>query len=619
MPARRRSPRFAGILVAAFFAIVFLVIPFVQWVTGVWIDWLWFVDLGQGSVFVTRIVSQLVVGVAFSAMTFVLLFANLRVARAMAPRVVTVGLPEGIPPQIELFIERLRGGMGPILDAAILWGSLLLAFLNGLSMSSQWQTFRLALAGGRFGYNDPQFGRDVGFFVFTLPAYNALYLWLIGALVLTAVLTVAVHLIDGGIQPWARLKGFAPHVKAHISVLLSLIVLSSAFRYWLRAYELVFSPRGQVIGASYTDVHAQLPAYRILIVVSLVTALVLMLNIRYQGWRLPLVSLAVWLGISILVGGVWPALMQQFIVAPNEAAVEAPYIARNIEMTRKAFGLDQVKGQDFPAAENLTVQDVVADKQTLSNVRLWDPTIIVKSYSQLQSIRPYYEFADVDVDRYVINGDEQQVLLSAREMDSALLPDQAQTWVNRHLVYTHGFGLVMSPVNAADTRGMPKFIIGDIPPRTSTDLKTEEPRIYFGETTRDYIVVDTGIKEFDYPLGATNAEYEYKGKGGIAVGSLFRRLAWAIDLGSTQLLFSEYVKPESRVLLHRRRPAKTMAFASLCLRENSAVYSSMQSAARMPRILFATMDAPTPEPQSTTARSASCLATARHASLMVSG
>ena len=182
--------------------------------------------------------------------------------------------------------------------------------------------------------------------------------------------------------------------------------------------------------------------------------------------------------------------------------------------------------------------DVVADRQTLQNVRLWDPKIITKAYSQLQSIRPYYEFADVDVDRYVINGSKEQVLVSAREMDSSLLPDQAQTWVNRHLVYTHGFGLVMSPVNAADPRGMPQFIIGDIPPKTATDLKTKEPRIYFGETTRDYIVVDTGIKEFDYPLGAQNAEYEYKGKGGVEIGSLFRRLAWALNLSSTQEIAS---------------------------------------------------------------------------------
>ena len=203
----------------------------------------------------------------------------------------------------------------------------------------------------------------------------------------------------------------------------------------------------------------------------------------------------------------------------------------------------------------------MANRQTLKNVRLWDPGIMAQSYAQLQSIRPYYEFPDVDVDRYTIDGVRQQVLVSAREMNSKLLPSTAQTWVNQHLVYTHGFGLVMSPVNEADPRGMPKFIIGDVPPRTSTDLKTEQPRIYYGEATTNYVVVDTGIKEFDFPLGEKNAYYEYKGTGGVAIGSLPRRLAWALHLGSSQILFSQYVKPESRVLIRRDLNSRLEALA----------------------------------------------------------
>ena len=291
------------------------------------------------------------------------------------------------------------------------------------------------------------------------------------------------------------------------------------------------------------------------------TAIALLLNIRYKGWRLPLVSLGVWVAASILLGAVWPAAMQQFIVAPNEAAAEAPYIERNIAMTRKAFGLDDVKGQQFPAAETLTAKDVVANRRTLKNVRLWDPSIVAQSYSQLQSIRPYYEFPDVDVDRYTVDGDRQQVLVSAREMNSALLPDQAQTWVNRHLVYTHGFGLVMSSVSESDSRGMPKFIIGEVPPKTTSDLETKQPRLYYGEATKDYVIVDTGIKEFDYPMGDKNAEYQYKGSGGVPVGGLASRVAWALHLGSSQVLFSEYVKPESRVLLRRDLTSRLQALA----------------------------------------------------------
>jgi len=565
--AGQNRPRVA-LLTTIAATIVFIGIPFATWLAGVWVDWRWFSDLGQGAVFTTRIVSQLAVGAVFAVATFVILFASMRFARSMAPRVIPVNFPEGMPEQLETVLLAIRGKMGPILDYAILGGALVLAFLNGLGMSANWETFRISLASVPFGYNDPQFGRDVGFYVFQLPALNLIADWLTGVLMLTIVLSFAVHVLDGAIQPWERLKGFAPHVKAHLSVLLALLVATFGFEYWISIWELNFSEFGQIIGAGYTDIHARVPAYQILIAVSLATAVALLLNIRYKGWRLPLISVGVWVAASILLGAVWPALMQQFIVAPNEASAEAPYIERNITMTRKAFGLEDVKGQKFPAAETLTAADVVADRETLKNVRLWDPSIVAQSYSQLQSIRPYYEFPDVDVDRYTIDGRRQQVLVSAREMNSALLPDQAQTWVNRHLVYTHGFGLVMSSVSESDSRGMPKFIIGDVPPRTTTDLKTEQPRLYYGEDTKDYVIVDTGIKEFDFPLGDKNAEYQYKGSGGVPIGGFVSRVAWALHLGSSQVLFSEYVKPESRVLMRRDLTSRLEALAPWLEYEN---------------------------------------------------
>ena len=565
--AGKTRPRVALLMTIAA-TIVFIGIPFVTWLAGVWADWRWFSDLGQGAVFTTRIVSQLAVGAVFALLTFIILFTSMRFARRMAPRLVPVRFPEGIPEQLETVLLSIRGKMGPILDFAILASALVLAFLNGLGMSANWETFRISLASVPFGYSDPQFGRDVGFFVFQLPAMNLIADWLTGVLMLTIVLSFAVHILDGAIQPWERLKGFAPHVKAHLSVLLALLVATFGFKYWISIWELNFSKFGQIVGAGYTDIHARIPAYQILIAVSLATAVALLLNIRYKGWRLPLISLGVWVAASILLGAVWPGLMQQFIVAPNEASAEAPYIERNITMTRKAFGLEDVEGQKFPAAETLTAADVVADRETLKNVRLWDPTIVAQSYSQLQSIRPYYEFPDVDVDRYTIDGRRQQVLVSAREMNSALLPDQAQTWVNRHLVYTHGFGLVMSSVSESDSRGMPKFIIGDVPPRTATDLETKQPRLYYGEDTKDYVIVDTGIKEFDFPLGDRNAEYQYKGSGGVPVGGFVSRVAWALHLGSSQILFSEYVKPESRVLMRRDLTSRLEALAPWLAYEN---------------------------------------------------
>ncbi len=556
MTARRSR---TGAIVASVIAALFLVVfPLVGWFARVWTDYLWYVDLGQQTVFVTRITSQLLLGVVFSALAFAVLYVNLRVARHFAPRVMPVGLPDSISPQAQLIIDSVRRGAASVIDRVILWGCLVLAFMNGSAMSAQWETFRLWLGRVAFGLKDPTFGKDVGLWVFTLPAAESLLMWTTDILVLTFVLVLIVHVLDGAIQPWARLKGFAPHVKAHLSVLAALLVLTRAFAYWIDIYNLNLSPRGQVTGASYTDVVAQLPALRILIVISFVTAGLLLLNIRYRGWRLPVIALGVWVGAAIVLGGVWPGLVQRFVVTPNESSREAPYIAHNIEMTRGAFDLADVKGVEFKAAEDLTAQDVTDNSTTLGNVRLWDPDVVKQSFGQLQTIRPYYEFSDVDVDRYLVNGTMRQVLVSAREIKSSLLAEQAQTWVNRHLVYTHGSGIVMSPASDFDTRGLPQFIIGNIPPTAassvasgSPDLKITQPRIYFGEDTDEYVIVDTTRPEFDYPKGDDNAFYEYEGTGGVQVGSLGRRIAWALRLASSQVLFSEYVRPESRVLMNR--------------------------------------------------------------------
>ena len=558
-----RSRQRIFVLIAAIVAVFFTVgLPFLRWLAGVWIDWLWYGDLGQQSVFVTRIVSQIATGVVFGVATFLILYVNLLIARRMAPKAVPIGMPEGTPEQLEVFIESLRGRFGPILDRVVLWGCLVLAFFNGLGMSSQWQTFRLALASVPFPYSDPQFDKNVGFFVFELPAYNALSNWLLGVLILTTVLTFAVHVIDGAIQPWAKFKGFAPHVKAHLSVLMAFIVLAWGFRYWISIWELDFSTRGQIVGAGYTDVHAQLPAYWILIAVSLVTAGALLLNIRYKGWRLPLTALGVWVAASILLGAVWPGLMQQFIVAPNEAAAETPYIERNIEMTRKAFGLTDVKGQKFPAAENLTAADIVADRQTLKNVRLWDPSIMAQSYAQLQSIRPYYEFPDVDVDRYIIDGVRQQVLVSAREMNSKLLP------LNR------------SDVGQPASRLHPRVRTGDEPgqrgrPAWNAEVHHRRRAAQNDDRPRDQAAAhllrrgdhrlrDRRHRHQGVRLPAGREERLLRVQGHRRSGDRLSATADSpgrFSLGSSQVLFSQYVKPESRVLIRRDLNSRLEALA----------------------------------------------------------
>lgn len=532
----------AAVLIAGF--------PVLGAVAQVVTDYMWYSDLGHSQVYMTRVWSALAVGAGAALLAFAVFYINVRVARAMAPRAVLTSVGD-MPAQLEELVIQLRAKFSPYLDRALLWVSVAFALVLGVSLAEQWETLRLALAAVPFGSTDPQFGRDVGFYVFSLPALRAVGNWLPSVLVLTLIATAVVHLIDGAIQPAARLKGFSPHVKGHLSVLLGMIVASKAFDYWLSIWELNLSPRGQVSGASYTDVHAQLPALRILIAIALISAFILLVNIRFKGWRLPAIALGIWVGASLLVGGVYPAIVQRFVVDPNEVEAEAPYIERNIASTREAFGLDEIEIRPFPAAETLTAQDVVDNRDTLENVRLWDPSIVRQSYQQLQAIRPYYDFADVDIDRYPVDGVERQVLVSAREMNSDQLAEQAKTWVNRHLVYTHGYGLAMSPVNAADTRGLPQFLIGDIPPKSSADVSISQPAIYFGEDTTDYVIVNTGIQEFDYPQGDQNAEATYVGKAGIKIGSVLGRMAFALRFGASQILFSDYITPDSRVLFAR--------------------------------------------------------------------
>ena len=544
----------ARIITAAAIVAVFLIATSGSLATF-YTDLKWFTDLGQVAVFWTRFWSEYAVGVAFAVATFAIVYANLLVARRLRPLVTPVSYPAGTPmspeQQLEQTFARIRGAIDPWAGWIVALVAIVVAFNVGVSMAGSWETFRIALTNTTFGVKDPQFGMDVGFFMFQLPALRIVADWIFGTLLTTLFLTLVLHLYEGGIRPTERFRGFDPHVKAHVSVLAGLIVASKAFDYWLSIYELDFSPRGQVLGASYTDVHAQIPAYIILIVIAVAVGVLLQLNIRYQGWKLPAYGLGIWLAASIVVGSIYPALVQQLVVAPNELAFEKPYIQRNISSTRSAFDLASVDATGFAAAADLSSQDITNATDTVKNVRLWDPNVVVDTYKQLQEIRFYYDFKDVDVDRYVINGQMRQVLISAREMNTSQLTATAKTWINEHLVYTHGYGAVVSPVNEVSPDGLPTFIIQDLPPKSTTSLKITVPGIYFGEETSAYAVVDTTQKEFDYPIGGQNATTSYAGKNGVPIGSLLDRLAFTLVTGDVETLFSSAITPTSRILYRR--------------------------------------------------------------------
>ncbi len=419
-------------------------------------------------------------------------------------------------------------------------------------------TFRLAIVQSPFGATDPVFGRDVGFWVFSLPALELLSTWYNGLVALSFIVVMAIVLLPARPGVSSGVKGNWWRLKSVLFVLAGFISLSAAFNYWISIWQTELTSSGLFVGASYTDVHALIPATWVLVALSAIVAITFFATARSQHWKLASSMLAVWLLASIALGNAWPTLLQNYRVSPNETTLELPYLASNIEMTRDAFDLAAVRGSTYAAEESITAEAVPAAVQELSEARIWTPTTVKQSYDQLQTIRPYYRLSKIDTDRYDVSEEKQQVLVSAREMDSSQLPDRAKTWVNQHLVYTHGYGMVISSASGATQLGFPEFLVGNVPPQVnprvaedSPDLETTQPRIYYGPGTSDYVIVDTKIDEFDYPAGAKNATCRYEADAGIPINTWLDRLAWAIRLGSTDMVFSDYLTQDSKMLFSR--------------------------------------------------------------------
>ena len=565
----RRQKSRKQIIISIVVLVVVLGVALFSGCAKIWTDYLWYESVNQTAVFWTRFNSIATVSSTTFSVVAAVLLATMLIALKLSPgwrrhavgqsQARVVETPQGpkTVPDARFVLDSIGEKLSPVLRVLICISALVIALIFAGAMAEHWETFRLALANNSFNVKDPQFGIDVSFYVFQLSALKIILTEAGQLIVLAIFMTALVYLFAGGIRPWSKREKVVPHAKAHISVLLALFMLLQAINTVVRMVELNFSTRGQVNGASYADVHAQLPALIIMAVICVCIAVVLIFNIFRKGWRLPIISLAVWGIASTVLTGVFPEVIQRFVVQPNEASLEAPYIKRNITMTRQAYGLTDVQEKTFAATNDLTEKAVEEDKDTIDNVRLWDPSVAKKSYEQLQAIRPYYNFNDVDVDRYKINGQLRQVLVSPREMNIDQLASTAQTWVNQHLVYTHGYGSVMNGASAYDSRGLPDFLVGDVPPKVmpsagdSPDLKIAEPRIYYGEEESQYVVVNTGIKEFDYPLGEKNATTTYKAQTGVKVGSFFRKAAWSIRFESLQMMLSSYIKPDSQVLMNR--------------------------------------------------------------------
>ncbi len=529
---------------AAIAIIVFLLVVFLGRGVYLYTEWLWFGEVGYQGVFWKTLLTKVGLGLGGGAIFFAIIYGNVLLARKMSPRFKLdrkTEIIERVP-----IPDRLLRVLIPV-------GLLLPTLIAIAAAGSAWLDLLKFLDGAPFHIKDPVFGHDVGFYVFKLPLLRELQSFVWWTLILAFLATAAMHFFDFAIN-WEKDRlNFAPHVKGHLSVLLGLIMFTLGFGYLLKGYTLMFSSRGVVFGASYTDVHAQLPVFKFLFAVAIISGILFLINIHFRGWKLPIAAISLIIVTAIFAGILYPFIVQQYEVAPNELSKESPYIKDNIDFTRQAFGLNSIQDKPFAADNTLTAADIQANTPTINNIRLWEPDTLGQTYNQIQAIRLYYNFPDVDVDRYTINGKETQVMLSARELDVSSLPAEAKTWQNQHLVYTHGFGLAMSQVAQVTAEGLPQLLIKNLPPESSTpELNVTNPAIYYGEQANNYVIVDSSTKEFDYPKGEQNVYTSYSGSGGINIDSLWHRLAFSWRFASLKMLVTDTVNSQSRIMIHRQ-------------------------------------------------------------------
>ena len=506
-------------------------------------DWLWYVEVGFTQVFTTVLSLRGWLFLGAGGAVFIFVYGNLWLAaRTAAPDVLwelddQLGLPG-------------RAVLEPLIRKLLLPVIAVIGILSGLRASASWDMVLGYINRSAFGATDPLFGRDIAFFVFELPLWRFLYSGAMTLVLGTLLLSVATYVLLRSLVLTAQGPRLAAGARTHLLALGALLLVLRALGFWLDRYELVYSPRGVVFGASYTDVHAALPVLGALTALALLCAAACLFQMTRPGWGFLVAGLVV-LGVAWAGGlGIWPALLQRFQVMPNELVAERPYIEHNIRMTRQAYGLNAVKEQDFAAEERLTSAALERNALTIKNIRLWDHRPLLTSFGQLQEIRTYYKFADVDVDRYLINNELRQIMLSARELSYPHLP--SRVWINEHLTFTHGYGLVAGPVNRVTPEGLPDLFVKDIPPISTGGFpKITRPQIYYGELSNEYVIVRTRSQELDYPSGDQNVYSRYTGRGGVPMNGL-RKLAFAMRFGEIKILLSDDLTAESRLMMYRR-------------------------------------------------------------------
>ena len=504
-------------------------------------DWLWFGELGYQQVFLTTLRAQGTLFTIAFAIAAVWLTANLRIALASVGDVRPVfttreGLEVALP------------GLQQMRTIASL-AAVVLAALIGLFASSQWETWLAWRFAAPFGQADPILGRDASFYVFSLP-FLQFVRGLAQALVLLAAVSCgAIYFISGSLTSrFTSSVWMTPSARRHLSLLAAVFLLLLAFGAWLGQAEQLVQPSGVIYGPGYADVNGRMPAALVLAAVSVIGALLAIVHATTpKNWPIPAAAA---LYLLVAIGGeVYSTLLQRFVVTPNEQTRESPFIQHNIDATRRAFALDQVETRELSGDALLTRQDIERNAATIQNVRLWDHQPLLDTFGQLQEIRTYYDFVGVDNDRYKIGGATRQVMLSPRELNSASLPNR--TWVNERLTFTHGYGLTLGPVNQVTQEGLPVLFVRNLPPETIPELPIEEPSLYFGELSNDYVIVRTATREFHYPRGEDNVFTQYSGRGGVPVGSLARKLLYALEFRAPQIVLNSGIGAESRIMYRR--------------------------------------------------------------------
>jgi uncharacterized protein len=563
--SRRQTP-WQGALRVLLVVIAILVTCFIllELVASFVVDWFWFSAVGYLDIFWIRIVAEAEIFIVVLMATIIVLCANgslaLRFTQSQREQDLTDHEQKSagaatLPDPLDFMRRRLPWRV------VIPLGASLLATLVAWGEVANWSVFLQFLYQEPYGGSDPLYNKEIGFYVFTLPAYVAIKNWMFITLFLSALFAGAVYWVHGDIRYDVQRRSMSPAVIAHGSVLLGLFFVVKAWSYYLDRYLLLYDDNGVVVGASYTDIHVGLPALWLLIGLSIIAALAAWANVRVRSFRIPVAAAVLVFGGSFVLSGVVPGLFQRVFVKPNELELERPYIQRNIALTQQAYNLQQIIVKPFPAEQDLTFKAIEANKATIDNIRLWDWQPLMDAYAQLQEIRTYYKFHDVDIDRYWLDGAYQSVMLSARELKSSLLPSNAQTWVNTHVLFTHGNGVVMSPVTRKSADGLPLFYLRDIPPVSISGPDIREPRIYYGEETDTYVIVKGSTPEFDYPKGKDNIYASYDGTGGIFIGSFLRKNLLAWHFGDINLLLSSYITGESRIMIRRniRERVRTIA------------------------------------------------------------